>query len=77
MEPNVLEPQPNVSYEGRIEDPTSEIGSVALGSDHHVEELVTNFVESMAYYMNPLFTDLLGPPLTDPPSTRYVDDFSS
>jgi hypothetical protein len=58
-----------------IKDQTSETGSIPPGSDHHVEELVTTIVESLASYMNPLFTDPLGQPLIDPPSTRYVNSY--
>jgi hypothetical protein len=37
MDSEVQEPQPNVSYEGMIEDQTSDIESVTLGSGQHVE----------------------------------------
>jgi hypothetical protein len=77
MDPEVQEPQHNVSYEGIIEDQTFEMGSVAFGSGHHVEELVTTFIEILASYMNPLFMDPLSLPLTDPPSTRCFDAYSS
>jgi hypothetical protein len=60
-----------------IKDQTFETESVAPGSDQHVEEPVTNFVESLASYVNPLFTDPLILPLTDPPSTRFIDAYSS
>jgi hypothetical protein len=68
---------PTVSHEGIIKDPNSEIGSIDPGSDHHIEEPNTTFVESVTSYTNPLFTNPLGPPLIDPLSTIYVDDFSS
>jgi hypothetical protein len=77
MDPEVQEPQHNVSYEGMIEDQTSETESIAPGSGQHIEEPVTTFIEILASYMNPLFTDPLGLPLTDPPSTRYFDAYSS
>jgi hypothetical protein len=35
------------------------------------------FAESLASYTNPLFTDPLNKPLTDPPSTRFIDAHSS
>jgi len=46
MELDVPEPQLYVSYERRIKDPTYETRSVAPGSDHDVEKMVTTFVES-------------------------------
>jgi hypothetical protein len=66
MEPNVLEPQPNASYKGMIEDHTYEIRSVTPRSGHHVEEPIKTFIESIEYYTNTLFIDPLVPPLTDP-----------
>jgi hypothetical protein len=58
-------------------DHTSKTESDAPESGQHVEEPVTTFVESLSSYMNPLFNDPLILPLTDPPSTRYFDSFSS
>jgi hypothetical protein len=59
-------------------DKTSETRSLTPGSGQHVvKELVTAFIEILAYYTDPLFTDPLGLPLIDPPSTRYVDSYSS
>jgi len=58
-------------------DQTSKTGSISLGSGHHVEEPITTFVESIASYTNPLFTNPLDLPLTDPPSMRYIDAYSS
>jgi len=77
MDPEVHEPQPNVSYERMIEDQTSQTRSVTSGSGQHVEEPVTTFVESLASYVNPIFTDPLVLPLTDPPSTKFIDAYSS
>jgi hypothetical protein len=77
MEPDVQEPQHNISYEVMISDHTSETGSITPRSGQHVEELVTTFVEILAYYVNPLFNDPLGLPLIDPPSMRYFDSYSS
>jgi hypothetical protein len=77
MEPDTQEPQHNLSYEAVIIDHTSQTGSIALGSGHHIDEPVPTFVESLAYFVNPLFTDPLGQTLFDPPSTRYVDSYSS
>jgi hypothetical protein len=77
MEPDTQEPQHNISYEAVIVDHTSETGSIAPGSGHHVEEPVPTFVEILAYFVNPPFTDPLGQPLFDPPSMRYIDSFSS
>jgi hypothetical protein len=77
MEPDTQEPQHNISYEAVITDHTSETGSIAPGSGHHVEEPVPTFIEILAYFVNPPFTDPLGQPLFDPPSTRYIDSYSS
>ena len=60
-----------------IGDQNSEIESIPSGSGHHVEEPVTTVIESLAYYMNPLFTDPLIQPLINPPSMRYIDAYSS
>jgi hypothetical protein len=60
-----------------IEYQPSETGSIAFGSGQHIEELVTTFVQSLAYYVNPLFNDTHILPLTDPPSARYFDAYSS
>jgi len=73
----VQEPQHNVSYEGMIEEKTSETKSIIIGSDQHVEEPVTTFVEILAYYMNPILNGPLGLPLTDPPAMRFIDSYSS
>jgi hypothetical protein len=77
MDSDIQEPQPNVSYKGMIVDKTFETKSVAPGSGQHVEAPITTFIESLASYMNPLFTDPLGLPLTDPPSTRFTYAYSS
>jgi hypothetical protein len=69
MEPDTQEPQHNLSYEAVITYHTSEIGSITPRSGQHIEEPVTTFIEILASYMNPLFNDPLGQPLTDPPST--------
>ena len=60
-----------------IVDHTSRTGIIASGSGHHIDEPVPTCVESLTYFVNPLFTDPLGQPLFDPPSTRYVDSYSS
>jgi len=60
-----------------IQDQNSKTWSIAPGSGQHVEELVTTFVESLEYYMNPIFTYPLGLPLIDSPSMRYFDAYSS
>jgi hypothetical protein len=60
-----------------IKDPIFENERITSGSDHHMKELATTFVESVASYKNPLFIDLLGTLLTNSLSTRYDDDFSS
>ena len=60
-----------------IGNQTYETESIPLGSGHHVEELVTTIVEILSSYMNPLFTNPLGQPLTYLTSTRYVDSYSS
>jgi len=77
MEPDIQEPQHNVSYEEMIIDHTSETGSVTPESGQHVEEPVTTFIESLASYMNPLFIVPFVQPLIDPPSMRYIDSYSS
>jgi hypothetical protein len=77
MKLNVLEPQPNFSYEGMIEYPTFETRSIAPISDHHIEEMDTNFIESIESYTIPIFNDALVPPLIDPLSMRYVDSYCS
>jgi hypothetical protein len=77
MDLDIHEPLNNVSYEGMIEDKTSETRSIALGSGQHVEEPITTFLEILASYVNHIFTNQLGLPLTHPPSTRYFDAFSS
>jgi hypothetical protein len=38
LDPEVQEPQHDPSYEGMVEEQTSETGSVAPGSGQHVEE---------------------------------------
>jgi hypothetical protein len=60
-----------------IEDQNSETKRIAPGNGHCVEEPVKDFVEIIASYMNPLFTNTVGEPFIDPQSTRYVDAFSS
>jgi hypothetical protein len=75
MDPDVQEP--NVSYGEMIEDQISKIESIVPRSGQHVEELVTTFIEILASYVNPLFTDPLDLPLIDPPSTKYFDAYSS
>jgi hypothetical protein len=77
MEPNAEEPKTNVSYQEMIKYQPSKTGSIALGSGQQIEEPITTFVEILASYINPLFTDPIGQPLIDPPSTRYVDAYSS
>jgi hypothetical protein len=77
MDPEVQEPQHNVSYEGMIEDQTSETKSVAPGIDQHIEEPITTFIESLESYENHPFTDPLSLPLIDPPSMRYINAYSS
>jgi hypothetical protein len=56
---------------------TSETESVTPGSGQHIEELVTTFVESLASFVNPFFTDPFVLPLIYTPSTRYVDYYYS
>jgi len=73
MEPNVQEPQHNVSNKGMITNHTFETQSVTPRSGQHVEEPITTFVESLASYVNHLFTGPFVLPLIDPPSTRYFD----
>jgi hypothetical protein len=77
MKVDTQEPQHNISYEAMIIDHTSETRSIAPGSGRHIEELVPTFVESLAYLLNPPFIDPLVQPLFDPPSTRYVNSYSS
>jgi len=77
MDPDVQEPQHNVSYEGMIQDQTSETRSVSLGSGKHIEEPVISFVERLASYTHTLFTNPLSQPLTDPLPTRYFYAYSS
>jgi hypothetical protein len=60
-----------------IEDKTFETEIIPPRSGHHVEEAITTIVEILAYYIYPPFTNPLGQPLIDPPSTRYVDGYSS
>jgi hypothetical protein len=60
-----------------IVDHTFDTRRVTPRSGHHVEEPVPTFIEILAYFVNPPFTDPLGQPLFDPPSTRYFDSFSS
>jgi len=55
----------------------SKNGSIASGSGHHIEVLITTFMESIAYYMNHHFTNLCFPPITNPPSTRFFYVYSS
>jgi hypothetical protein len=77
MEPEVQEPQHNVSYEVMIEDHISKTESVAHGSGQHGEEPIMMFVESLASYVNPPFTDPLYQPLTDTPYMRYFNAYYS
>jgi hypothetical protein len=60
-----------------IQHKTSDTGSVAPGSGQHIEELIRIFVEILVSYVNPLFTDPLGQPCTNPPFTRYFDAYYS
>jgi hypothetical protein len=60
MEPDIQEPQHNISYEVVIADHTFETESIALGSGHHVEEPILTFVEIFASFVNHSFTDPLG-----------------
>ena len=60
-----------------IVDNTSETGSIAPGSGHHIKELIPTFVEILESFVNLPFIDPLGQPLFDPPSMRYIDSYSS
>jgi hypothetical protein len=71
------EVQHNPSNEGIIgEEMTSEVRSVAPGSDQ-LEEPTTTFIEGVVPYENPPLTDPLGPLLIELPSTRFLDAYSS
>jgi hypothetical protein len=77
MELDTQEPQHNIYYEAMMAEHTYKTRGVALGSGHHVEEPLPIIVEIFSSFGNPFLTNPLGQPLFDPPSTRYVDSYSS
>jgi hypothetical protein len=77
LDPDVQEPQRNPSYEGMVEEQTSETGSVSPRSIQHIEELVKTFMESLVSYANPPLTDPLGSLLVEQPSMGFIDAYSS
>ena len=55
--------------------PILEVGSVTL-SDHHVEGKIETLIEGFLNLDHPCLVDLVGPPIEELPSTRYIDHFT-
>jgi hypothetical protein len=74
LDPKIYEHQNYPSNEGVInEEMHSEVGSVALRSDHHEEEPVTTFVEGIFLPVNPPIIDPHGPLLVEMSSSTFLD----